>query len=1043
MKIVKFFTRSILLVLLTTLFLNGTLYAGVTGKIAGKVTDVRTGEPIANVNIVVIEASLGAATNLDGEYFILNVSPGEYSISASHVNYASVTQQGVLVYVDLTSEVNFKLDPTIELREEVVIRATRPVIRKDVTASMRLTTGEEIYNMPVANFVGALANVAGAVGSGANIHIRGGRRGEVSYLIDGMEVKDPLLNERMLDIGSPAVAEMIAMTGGFDAEFGNAQSAVINVVTKEGGKEYHGRVKYIFDDLSPKPDPGFENISSFNKAVDSTVTTKWQPPANYQNYDYLEGSIGGPEPFSAYLLPHLGLKIPGYITMFLAADITTRNTTSNGMRINSSPWYKHDASGWLGLDQRREQTYLNNNLQLTYHLNPTMKIKVAHRSSNKWLNPYYLRLSRHFPYDYTQQEVNEALQAWTKNDSSYTYIPGVDDDGDGRVDEEALNGKDDDLDGDIDEDLQWYEFNAPDHTRLQKIDDEQFMLTWAHSISSRTYYHVKFSRYMASRQLRGGDKESSQYGEYKEPFTDLPGADGSYNGKYDPGEPFEDMDGDGIWDSGNQANESKNYNGFFISGDGLAGDVGQLVPAWVDEMSYLWGMKTQITSQMHSNHQVRAGLDLNYFDINVTSLPYPTIDNNGEGIYTDRYHVYPTDGALYLQDKMEFKDITLTIGSRLDFFMPGDQVRGTPKAFDPAVEADSLDSQENYVPFLVPKWVKMYVSPRLGASFAVTANAYLHAQYGHFYQRPRWDDLYTSVNQKQTGGTPLIGNPNLDPEKTVAFEVGISWNPYADYLIDVTGYLKDVKNWINTRAGKEWYPENFGEQLFRDNYSIKDNQDYAFARGLEFNFSKEYGSNLSGRVTYTLGWVNAKNSYSIGTQAARDNYIEPPRALPAGWDQRHSFVGSLGLRYGPNEHPKKMPWLPGNWQVNLLMSARSGLPYSPTDASSTLIPGQAMSKRTDWTSVIDLNLTKYFMIGRWKTSLWLEIRNLFDKQNIMHVDDNYGRAGAPDTFDDYTGEPGWVNDSSSPNFVRRPYAGPNPDAWDNPRFIRLGLGLDF
>ena len=345
----RFFSRNLfaLSLVISLLLTAGSIFAGVTGKISGVLTDAQTGEPIAGANVVILGTDFGAFSSLDGDFFIMNVPPGQYDVMASHVNYASVTQQEVLIYADLTATLDFTLSSTTVQLEEVVIKAVRPVVRADVTATTRLTTGDEMYNMPVANYVGALASVGGAVGTGNNIHIRGGRRGEVAYLIDGMEVKDPLNNLRMLHIGSPAVAEMVAQTGGFDAEFGNAQSAVINVVTKEGGKKFSGRIKYVFDDLSPRSDSKFEEKTTYFEKLDTTVTTMWQPPLSYQNYDYIEGSLGGPEPLSTYLLPKLGIDVPGYITFFAAADIAARNTSSNGLRLSSSSWYKHDASGGL------------------------------------------------------------------------------------------------------------------------------------------------------------------------------------------------------------------------------------------------------------------------------------------------------------------------------------------------------------------------------------------------------------------------------------------------------------------------------------------------------------------------------------------------------------------------------------------------------------------------------------------------------------------------------------------------------------------------
>lgn len=1059
LKVVRNQTNPVFLLIVALVFIfSSASWAGVTGKIAGMVTNKDTGGPIINANVVVVGTGFGAATSLDGDYFMINVPPGKYSISASFVGYISVTQQEVMVYADYTTTLDFVLEPTVIEGQEVVFKAKRKVLRHDVTASTRIKTGDEVYAMPVGDFVGALGVVAGAVGSGTNIHIRGGRRGQVAYLVDGMEVKDPILDQRMLRVGSPAVAEMIAITGGFDAEFGNAQSAVINIITKEGhSKEYHGHFKYTFDDLSPKQDDLYETITTsfyheFDdpglQPIEKEFETRWQPPSAYQNYDRLEMSLGGPFPLTSILLPKLGLEVPGDLTFFFSGDITGRNTTSNGIYIGSSPDMRHDVSGFLGLNEgrlnaQREQSFGNSNLQLTYTLNK-IKVKLGYRNSLTWTNPFYFRLNRNFPYDYTQDELNSIFRDWVgsvsgRNTEGETFIFGVDDDGDGRIDEEVLNGKDDDLDGVIDEDLQFYQYNASDHTRLSTIVDEQMIFSWSHQISSKTYYHLKTSRYMASRKWKAARKDSDEYGEVREPFTDLPGADGKSNGRYDPGEPFEDLDGDGIWDPGNPSNSYRQWRGFYYTGDGLGGSIGQLVPYHLEEESYVWATKFQITSQLTRNHQVKGGIDFNYFDLQSYAPTYPSIDNEGWGIYSSKYHVFPSDGAVYMQDKMEYKDITLTLGGRVDLYMPGDFVQNVI-----ATDSTNENWTTNHIPFEVPSKINAYVSPRMGVSFFVTENAYLHAHYGHFYQRPRWDYIFSDVNTEVMGGTPLVGNPNLEPEKTVAYEVGIAWNPFEDYLLDVTGYLKDIKNWINTQDGKIWFMETFPQWASTTrNFAMYNNQDYAFARGLEFTLSREYGTNISGRMSYTLSWVNAKNAYSIGTQVIRSDYVEPPLALAAGWDRRHSIVGNIGFSYGHREPIFGIHGAPGDWEINCIFKAASGLPYTPTDASGSFIEGKEMTERTPWTYNTDLNIAKFFTIGMWRTSIWLEVRNLFDNKNLLQVDDNYGRAGRPDAYDDLTGEPGWVNDTTSPNYVLNPVAGPNPEAWDNPRIFRIGLGVEF
>ena len=128
----------------------GAAWAGVTGKIAGVVTNVQTGEPIVNASVVIAGTDFGAATSSDGDYFIINVSPGAYSVKVSYVGYVSLTKSDVTIYADFTTNLDFQLAPTVIAGQEVVIRAERKVLRQDVTASSRLTTGDEIYNMPVA-----------------------------------------------------------------------------------------------------------------------------------------------------------------------------------------------------------------------------------------------------------------------------------------------------------------------------------------------------------------------------------------------------------------------------------------------------------------------------------------------------------------------------------------------------------------------------------------------------------------------------------------------------------------------------------------------------------------------------------------------------------------------------------------------------------------------------------------------------------------------------------------------------------------------------
>ena len=112
------------------------IFAGTTGRLAGRITDTATGEPLPFVNVVIMGTTLGAASDIDGYYSIINIPPGNYTVKASAIGYNSVSFQEVKVSIDLTTTIDFQLsEESVELGEEVVVVATRPLVRMDLTSS--------------------------------------------------------------------------------------------------------------------------------------------------------------------------------------------------------------------------------------------------------------------------------------------------------------------------------------------------------------------------------------------------------------------------------------------------------------------------------------------------------------------------------------------------------------------------------------------------------------------------------------------------------------------------------------------------------------------------------------------------------------------------------------------------------------------------------------------------------------------------------------------------------------------------------------------
>lgn len=218
--------------------------AGTTGKIAGEIKDAQTGEPIIGANVTIEGTTFGAATNTDGYYVILNIPPGTYTVVASAIGYQRKVIGGVSVSVDLTSKIDVQMTSTVlESGEEIVITAERPVIKKDLTSAESRVDANTIKAIPVQEVAEVLTLQAGVTADkGGGIHIRGGRTSEVAYWVDGVSISDQFDRSQAVQIDNSAVQELQVISGTFNAEYGQAMSGIVNIVTKEGGQSLHGNI---------------------------------------------------------------------------------------------------------------------------------------------------------------------------------------------------------------------------------------------------------------------------------------------------------------------------------------------------------------------------------------------------------------------------------------------------------------------------------------------------------------------------------------------------------------------------------------------------------------------------------------------------------------------------------------------------------------------------------------------------------------------------------------------------------------------------------
>ncbi len=253
--------RKVILGIVVSLLVVSSAIAGVTGRIRGRVTDKKTGEPLIGVNVIVVGTELGAATDARGEYEIINLPPGRYKVTASYVGYQEMTVTDVLVVQDNVTVVDFKLSQTVIEVGPVEVKAERPLVNRGQVTVERIITDEEFKRLPVvqlSELVGLQAGVTQTAGGGWT-HIRGGRYDDVAYLVDGVQAQDAVVGTLWSSPKptSDALASVVVITGGFDAEYGSAMSGIIKAVTKEGGSTTSGRLRYLTDEIFPNPDLNF------------------------------------------------------------------------------------------------------------------------------------------------------------------------------------------------------------------------------------------------------------------------------------------------------------------------------------------------------------------------------------------------------------------------------------------------------------------------------------------------------------------------------------------------------------------------------------------------------------------------------------------------------------------------------------------------------------------------------------------------------------------------------------------------------------------
>lgn len=923
--------KIILGALIVSFFLSGIVFAGTTGKIAGYIKDAKTGDPLPGVNVIIEGTLMGASSDPNGYYVILNVPVGVYTLRAKMIGYKEVVVENVKVTVDLTTWQDFELEPTVIVGEVVTVTAERPLVERDVTMSRTLYEKSRIENLPATSVSRVMELTSGYVRGS----FRGGRinTGEVVMYVDGISLHNPIgwgrvsgrtaegSQELATRLSPLAIEEMEVITGGFNAEYGNAQSAVVNLLTKEGGKRHTGEIRYTMD-LAALPDlpiigkkPGEcwpTAPRKYYRWIEDDPLYKNVVQGWYKD-KYLEWTLGGPEPITTYLLKDL---IPGDLTYHIAGDyrhITIARFTPD--RSIPPTKFNHNNNAHFLTSKPDQFTYTVNG-KLTYKPSAALKFTLSGLRSERV-------------------------------DLPYTTDPIV------TSGEELMGCAFNEMTGEIDTSIvivdslvvKYPDFATAPRIPVVAYDKSKNFLTrefWSnyiglsitHTLSARTFYDVALSFF-----------ETCMNEYMRDPVT---------------GEILD------YWDNDWRGFDAQRFlqNRLPITGI-VNASVMHVYRGREAVRQKTYTLRSNITSQVTDKHQLKAGIEARLYNLYLIDRGVASGGND----YNDKYHRKPWYLAAYVQDKMELLGMVVNIGYRVDVISP-----------EAEYPADYLDPIGELLPdgthkIKNPKKTKprAMFSPRLGVSFPITAIDAIHFTYGHYYQFPPFDRYYTNVNYDLRGAFHYIGNPNIKPEKTVSYEFGWEHQIIENLGFDITGFYKDVYDLIDTQK----IIDNQGRNMY-----YYHNYDYSNVKGVEVTLTKRYSHNFSGQISYTLQWAMSRTN-SL-TQSFSDLYhSRAPRTkfYRSNFDQRHTINVNFDYRVPDGWGPTVLGVKPfDDWGLNILFRCGSGNPFS--SPAHTPVP-PVNDDNWPWWFQTDLRFNKDFKIFDWaKLSFFTQISNVFNDTRI-------------------------------------------------------------
>ncbi len=1007
----------VLLILLIILAIPAFLYAG-NGKISGTVKDATTKEAVVGANVVIVGTTMGAATDAEGRYYILNVPPGTYAVQASVVGYARMEIGGVQVRADQTSDLNFDLrQESIELKE-VVVQAQMRVVDKSQTSSKSMVTKDELANkLPITSVIEVLNTTPGAYKG----FIRGGKITETKTIVDGVDVSD-----QYYAIGSDQSNGNILSTSG-------------------------GLVRYRQYQLSSNASVNFNSIEQLSVNTGAVGADNVSSSAGLINYSLREGRGKMTGSFSAKTSQMNGLKYVGPdlywndAVYFAEKTVTQTRLASNQALQATSPTAARQLL--ITPDSIKSLKYTYSTGKYLTQDKPQIDVDgmLSGSITDKWgylVSARYFDSHERLPNEH-EREADLTIKS-TYNLGSQFKINAF-----GILNDRGrLFGWKNTYYND-----QWRYFleGVPKNDGVTATGSVKA----THVLSQSSFYEVQVSS--TYRNERYGYSDDNHDG-----FAAL-----NENGDFLTLEKTADVDKyisrSGIdlykfFRIGDEAGPS------FITQPMTQGNtqVGITRPQFVYEntRNLTTTAKFDITSQVDYNNQLKAGVSFQFNDISKIER------NSGLGsdatdvrrrLLVEDWDFHPTMFGGYLQDRMEYAGLVINLGARIE--------RWDPKAADwasyynlfinqPAMVDDSL--RQDLIPLRSKDNVKPYwfFSPRIGVSHPISDEAAMYFSYSRSYTPPPYSRLYQSYAEVlgAAGGLPQFASVNQKPTISSNYEIGAQWEFVPKkFGLTFSAYLRDIQNYTN---------QGVTLNLANGSNSMWISSQYADARGVEFGIQalrQTYFDFLTvyGRVNYSYSYIKATgwtgNDPLQQTTFSRPDTLKYGNSLPFDdfWAYNkveNNITGGNNLLVGGYDRAHRISYVlflefPYQIMISSIGTFQSGFYYPLSLTADPRVAGRAFGQ-APWNKQVDIRIEKGFTLENIRFAVYFDMKNLFNAVNILGYDNTasgaalweYSNAGMT-TLNDGTIDPTGT--------YKRAVSLTGSPFYDIPREYYFGVRIDF